>query len=105
MICVNRETDWLLPTTETGTENGVKPKKRRKETVADGKSLEGSANYNNVLREDKVKQNEVGSAKSGNDHSIRSELVQKCSDIRRVFSLPNFLRMFRSNPYPFYSYR
>ncbi|GFY90349.1 hypothetical protein Acr_07g0005460 [Actinidia rufa] len=72
-----RETDWLLPTTETGTENGVKPKKRRKETVAEGKSLEGGANYNNVLREDQVKQNEVGSAKSGNDHSIRSELDQK----------------------------
>ncbi|XP_057495796.1 peptidyl-prolyl cis-trans isomerase FKBP43-like [Actinidia eriantha] len=80
----DKETDWLLPTTETRTENGVKPKKRRKETVAEGKSLEGSANYNNVLREDQVKQNEVGSAKSGNDHSIRSELDQKCSDIRGI---------------------
>ena len=68
----------------------IKPSQGRKETAAEGKSLEGSANYNNVLREDQVKQNEVGSAKSGNDHSIKSELDQKCFDIRRVFSFPTF---------------
>ena len=73
-----------------GTNVEIKPSQGRKETAAEGKSLEGSANYNNVLREDQVKQNEVGSTKSGNDHSIKSELDQKCFDIRRVFSFPTF---------------
>ena len=82
MIYSNRETDWLLPTIEIGTENGAKPKKRRKETAAEEKSFEGIANYNNVLGEDQVKQNEVGSANSGKDHSIRSELDQKRSNMK-----------------------
>ncbi|XP_057511870.1 peptidyl-prolyl cis-trans isomerase FKBP43-like [Actinidia eriantha] len=80
----NKETDWFLPTTETLTENAAKPKKRRKETAAEGKSFEGIENYNNVLGEDQVKQNEVGSAKSGKDHSIRSELDQKCSNMKGI---------------------
>ncbi|THF99755.1 hypothetical protein TEA_005392 [Camellia sinensis var. sinensis] len=70
-----KETDWCLPSTEAGSENGAKPKKRRKECAADGKAVEGSANYNNVLKEDKMKQN------GGAGKSVRSEQDEKFASI------------------------
>ncbi|KAE9446372.1 hypothetical protein C3L33_21731, partial [Rhododendron williamsianum] len=70
----------LLPFSETGSENGGKQKKRRKECAAEGISVEGSANDNNVLKEDTTKQKED---KSEDDHPT-SEQDQKFSDIKSV---------------------
>lgn len=73
-----KETDWCLPFTEAGSENGAKPKKRRKECAADGKAVEGSANYNNVLKEDKMKQN------GGAGKSVRSEQDEKFASVKSI---------------------
>jgi len=65
---------------EPGSENGLKRKKRRKEFAAEGVSVEGSANDNDVLNEDTTKQKEDN---SGDDHPT-SEQDQKFSDIKSV---------------------
>lgn len=83
MIYLNRGSYGLLPCSEPGSENGLKRKKRRKEFAAEGASVEGSANNNDVLKEDTTKQKED---KSGDDHPT-SEQDQKFSDIKCVFSL------------------
>uniref|UniRef100_A0A5B6YVD3 peptidylprolyl isomerase n=1 Tax=Davidia involucrata TaxID=16924 RepID=A0A5B6YVD3_DAVIN len=54
----------LLPSTEVASENGTKPKKKRKECTEERKSLEASmASHSNILNEDQDKQDE---AKVGN---------------------------------------
>ncbi|KAF5946395.1 hypothetical protein HYC85_016623 [Camellia sinensis] len=73
-----KETEWCLPSTEAGSENGAKPKKRRKECAADRKAVEGSANYNNVLKEDKMKQN------GGAGKSVRSEQDEKFASVKSI---------------------
>ncbi|GMP61803.1 hypothetical protein CsSME_00024125 [Camellia sinensis var. sinensis] len=73
-----KETDWCLPSTEAGSENGAEPKKRRKECAADRKAVEGSANYNNVLKEDKMKQN------GGAGKSVRSEQDEKFASVKSI---------------------
>lgn len=73
-----KETDWCLPSTEAGSENGAKSKKRRKECAADRKAVEGSANYNNVLKEDKMKQN------GGAGKSVRSEQDEKFASVKSI---------------------
>lgn len=83
MIYLSSGSDELLPCSETGAENGGKQKKRRKECAAEGISVQGSANYGNVLKEDTTKQNED---KSGDDHPT-TEQDQKLSDLKCVFSL------------------
>lgn len=81
----------MLPFSETGSENGGKQKKRRKECTAEGISVEGSANDNNVLKEDTTKQKED---KSEDDHPT-SEQDQKFSNIKCVFSLLNVFSLLK----------
>ena len=80
-IFLNRITvqlyDPLLPSTDAGSDNGVKPNKRRKESANYGKSLEGNTSNNNIPEEDSVKKNKGGAGKTVKDLDEKSETVQK----------------------------
>ncbi|XP_052197109.1 peptidyl-prolyl cis-trans isomerase FKBP43-like [Diospyros lotus] len=69
--------DALLSSTDAGSDNGVKPKKRRKESTSYGKSLEGNTSNNNIPEEDSVKQNEGGAGKTVKDLDEKSETDKK----------------------------
>ncbi|KAL6965012.1 peptidylprolyl isomerase [Sarracenia purpurea var. burkii] len=80
----DKETDWLPPSNEVGSESSAKPKKRRKECAAEEKPVEGSTNYINVVKEDEKKHNEIGSDKSTKDHPVKGEQDQKFSNVRGI---------------------
>ncbi|XP_052197395.1 uncharacterized protein LOC127804562 [Diospyros lotus] len=69
--------DPLLSSTDAGSNNGVKPNKRTKESAAYVKSLEGNTSNNNIPKNDSVKQNEGGAGKTIKDLDEKSETDQK----------------------------
>ncbi|XP_052197392.1 uncharacterized protein LOC127804560 [Diospyros lotus] len=69
--------DPLLSSTDAGSDNGLKPNKRRKESADYGKSLEGNTSNNNIPGKDNVKKNEGGAGQTVKDLDEKSETDQK----------------------------
>ncbi|XP_052206556.1 peptidyl-prolyl cis-trans isomerase FKBP43-like [Diospyros lotus] len=76
--------DPLLSSTDAGSDNGLKPNKRRKESADYGKSLEGNTSNNNIPEEDSVKQNEGGAGQTIKDLDEKSETDQNTFDDKGV---------------------
>lgn len=51
--------NFLLPSTKVGPEDGEKPKKKRKVRHKEGKAFEAKSKDDNIVKEDKVRQDEV----------------------------------------------
>lgn len=50
---------FFLPSTKVGSEDGEKPKKKRKERLKERKAFEAESKDSNIVKEDKVQQDEV----------------------------------------------
>lgn len=51
--------NFLLPSTKVGAEDGENPKKKRKTRLKEGKAFEAESKDINIVKEDKVPQDEV----------------------------------------------
>ncbi|KAF8413049.1 hypothetical protein HHK36_001024 [Tetracentron sinense] len=80
-----RETDHpfesSLPSTEDGTENGIKPKKKKKGRTKDGKAVEAAYdNKRNALKEENAQSEEAKTSNMDRDLPGRMEQDQKLTD-------------------------